>query len=469
MKKLIAMLLLLCMLVPTFVACGGGEKESDNSTSDDNNTNIGDEGNNGDNEGNTEDEGNSAIGNVNPGIKYGAYTLTNVGEAGATLCEGAKMAYTLDKTKGNPILTIHPVTDGAYLGKETYFIGFGDDAETRLFMSHPLPGKEVKIQNRANKTGEQFIFAKQADGTFVISVAQTTDVVLGIVDGKVQNVQRDVNDKTQYWTLTATEYEQKDYAQWISKKGDIYLRLPVDILQTAKTTSERMQAFADDIQKVYDDYVELTKFRPFPALIIEGSKKQGVMAGVVGYCNTVFINNEWYWEDMAKLQKRWEDGKRDFNFCILHEIGHMFDSGRGWNFESEAEADLKAVYVLYKHQNDDKYGAWAAPAEFGANRCFNYNTITQAYGELGSNMEVEYSFYGGAKLFTEVVYETGWDALMKTFHKFQDENIFQGKLSGYERYTTFIEFWDSFTDVDIKQFIGAKKLKVLNDRFKEET
>ena len=29
MKKLIAMLLLLCMLVPTFVACGGGEKESE--------------------------------------------------------------------------------------------------------------------------------------------------------------------------------------------------------------------------------------------------------------------------------------------------------------------------------------------------------------------------------------------------------------------------------------------------------
>lgn len=31
---------------------------------------------------------------------------------------------------------------------------------------------------------------------------------------------------------------------------------------------------------------------------------------------------------------------------MLHEMGHMFDSGRGWNFESEAWTDLKLCYCL---------------------------------------------------------------------------------------------------------------------------
>ena len=464
MKKLIAMLLLLALLIPTFVACGGGDKTND---SDDNTQGE----NSGEGEGNGDEEGSGEGADTEKeegaNIKYGAYTLSNVGVKDATLCAVDEFEYGLDKTKGDPILTIYPVTDGAYLGKETYFIGFGDDAEIRMCITHPIPGKAPVVQRRANKNGEQFIFDKQADGTYVISVCQTNEVVLGIVDGKIQNVKRDVNDKTQYWNLTPTEYKQETYSQWISQKGDIYLRLPVDILKTAKTTNERMQAFADDIQKTYDAYIELTKFVPYPAIIVQGSEKQGVMAGVVGNCNTIFINVEWYVDDIAKIQKRWDDGKRDFNFCILHEMGHMFDSGRGWNFESEMEADLKAVYVLYKYQKDDKYGAWAAPAEFAANRCFNYETITVAYDELGDDMNVKYSFYGAAKLFTELVYETGWEPLMKTFHRFQDEHIVQNDLKAQDRMLKFLEFWNSFTDVDVYKFIGPKAMKVLNDKFAE--
>ena len=453
MKKVLLTTLLLLLCVCMIVACGEAAENSGDENKEPGNTDTNVE------EPGKEDEEKTET------IKYGAYFISNAGtNKKLGYGEGAgKRYYTIDDS-GENLITIYPVAECT--DEQTYYICFGDDTEMRFLLENVSLNKEASVNGRKNNRTEQFVFEKQENGTYIIRSAFTDKTVLSVVDGKILNVERNPADKNQYWKLTATEYPQETYSQWISKKGDIYLRLPKDIVAQAKTTDERMQIWADDIQKTYDAYIELTGYTPYSAIIVQGSEKQGVMAGVVNGCNTIFINVEWYVDDVIKLQKRWEEGKRDFNFCILHEMGHMFDSDRGWNFESEMEADLKAVYVLYKHQKDDKYGAWAAPAEFSAKQCFNYDTITQAYDELGADMEVEYSFYGAAQLFTELAKETGWEALKKTFHHFQDNRLYQSSFeNGGEIFNKFIEVYSMYTDVNIVQFIGPRAMKVLNEKF----
>lgn len=451
MKRILIAMLMLLLCMTLIVSCG--EKKDDGTKPDATPGTV---------ESPTEtQEENDPLGKI-VSLPYGGCTITNLGTDTKIGISADGKSVVADGT-GNSLLTLYPV-DG-WQNTKSHYICFGDEAEVRMALDNPLPKKEPKISYRRNNRPEQFIFHEQKDGSYIIRTGYSAETVLACVDGKIVNQLYDANSKNQYWKVDRVDYPQTNYAEWVSEKGNIFLRLPTDILQTASTTDERMQGFADDIQKIYDAYIELTDYTPYPAIIVKGQEKQGVMAGVVDGCNTIFINVEWYVDDIAKLQKRWEAGKRDFNFCILHEMGHQFDSGRGWNFESEMEADLKAVYVLYKHRADDKYGAYAAPAEFGASECFDHMTITQAYDRLGRNMEVEYSFYGAAKVFTELAHETGWEAVKKMFHRFQAERLLASDLTPNERMTKFINYWNDNTDVDVISFLGPKVMKVLTDKF----
>ncbi len=367
---------------------------------------------------------------------------------------------------GSSLLTLYPV-DG-FKGVKAHYICFGDLADKRFAINGVSPGREQStIQNRKNDRSEQYVFHLQKDGTYVIRTTYSDEIVLGIENGKVVNQKFDKNNKTQFWNLKKVDYPEDRYREYVSAKGNIFLRLPLDILTKSKTTDARMQMFADDIQTIYEDYIELTKYTPYPAIVVSAfeTTEGMVMAGVSDGCNVITVRSDWYYEDIAELQIRWNAGKRDYNFCILHEMGHMFDSQRGWNFESEMEADLKAVYVLYKHQNDDRYGAWSAPSEAAASEAFDYNTINDIYNRLGSNMEQTYSFYGAAELFTRVVKKTGWDSLMKTFHYFQDNNITQAHLKPIERFETFLGKWSEYSGENLEVFIGPKAMAVLREKY----
>lgn len=68
----------------------------------------------------------------------------------------------------------------------------------------------------------------------------------------------------------------------------------------------------------------------------------------VGTSGQMTANNSWFVTDIKCLVLRGWGEHRDVNFGILHEMGHMFDDGRAWKFETEMQTDLKLVYVLYK-------------------------------------------------------------------------------------------------------------------------
>ena len=233
-------------------------------------------------------------------------------------------------------------------------------------------------------------------------------------------------------------------------------------------TEKTLQKYAENVQLVFDTYNELTNFTPYQVIIVHGYNYQGVMAGVVGGNNNVFVNcgpGEWFYSDLEKMEYRMTKmGRNDVNFMVLHEIGHMYDFDRGWNFESEMEADLKAAYLLHTVE-----GSYAAPAEYERSRCFSTDIGTEGYkGLSGGKMTSKYSIYRNAQIYTEFCTEIGWENLKKTFHWFQSKDGVKACPSSASRYTKFKTFTDKlceYSGVDLWSKFEAKELAVLEKEF----
>lgn len=339
-----------------------------------------------------------------------------------------------------------------------------------------------------SQTAQMWKLYPNDDGTFCIASAlRPTKSRLGVVDGKIVLLDyKEGDDLTNLkWSFTSKSTDNPIYYEYVSEKGNAIVRVPRDVfesknytaafdkdtgkVETYAPTPETLQQYAENVQLTYDTYVELTNFIPYNVIIVHGYNYQGVMAGVVGGNNNVFVNcgpGEWFYSDLMKMEYRMTKlGKNDVNFMVLHEIGHMFDFDRGWNFESEMEADLKAAYLLHTVE-----GSYAAPAEYERGTCFSTDIGTKGYNGLsGGAMTTKYSIYRNAEIFTALcANETGWEALKKTFHWFQSEEGKSQCSSSEDRYTkfkTFVDKLSEFGGTDLWSKFNSMELAVLEKEF----
>lgn len=290
------------------------------------------------------------------------------------------------------------------------------------------------------------------------------------------------------WKIENISTTNSLYYEYVSDKGQIMVRVPLDVFEADNydkwrnetsykawvPTEKVLKQYANNVQHAYEEYIDLTNFIPYRNIIIHGYNYQGVMAGVVGNNNNVFVNcgeGEWFYSDLAKMQYRMEaDGKKDYNFMALHEIGHMFDWDRGWTFESEMQADMKAAYVLCTVD-----GAYGAPAEYEHNRYFGKD-IAEGYkglsgGKMILNLDKKgygYSIYRFAEILTRICNEeTGWEALKQTFHWFQSKEGAVAKgYSSWERFETFLgKIGEYGGGKDVIAMIDPGELKVMEHNF----
>lgn len=423
---------------------------------------------------------------VFPGGTY--YELTTV--------DGVRLEYSgtkLRKAKApeESIWNIDTVTETD--GRKTSVLFAGDSLTTGLYADKLLPNGEAKIDDVAYPVPapkSRWIIYDNGDETYkLISVANP---VLGIAY-KNNTFVLDVAEKAVSFRIKEKSFTPEKYALWVSEKGNASVRLPSDVVdqiynrmqgsfkdetaeEAMKRIDDRMQLFAEDVQKTYDSLVDLTGFVPYKHIVVWAFEHQGVMAGVVGGCPYIFVNIDWYVDDMVKMMQRWDDPagrKEDYNFCVLHEMGHMFDWDRGWNFESEMQTDLKASYVLYQHR-DDEFGAWAAPAEYRWDQIYNIDTIdTGAYKGLSAPMTYRkyekdgkmltrytYSIYRSAQMYTSYVKyceETegcsGYEGLKRAFHWFQDENLRVNSHVRADRFALFNQKLTEFCGADIDAYM----------------
>lgn len=485
MKKILALLLVLLMLVPAFASCGDSTTEANPETT-------------------VETETETAAPTEETVPVTESETQTPVDPEKVTVTMDRDKLYEIKTTSGErlewyytyiqeakdwagTVWSIDTVTKAN--GDVVSVFYCGDGLKEILEVDKSVPGGSCKIgtySHAAIGQKQSFFIRDNGNGSYKIACTIAPKFGINLKDGKltIQNLE-DCSDFT--ITETPNVNDGTLYKQWTSEKGNIYLRLPSDVVDQVynrvkrdyegkedeeslkKRIDARMQLFADDVQKCYDCYIDLTAYTPYPRIIVHAFDHQGVMAGVCGNDCNIYVNVDWYVDDIEKMWKRWENGQEDYNFCVFHEMGHMFDWDRGWTFESEMQADLKATYVLYCHQNDE-FGAWAAPAEYAWNNVWNIETIdtkgyhglsgNMTYRESGEEITYKYNIYRSAEMYTAYIKYCeatdglrGYEALKDTFHWFQENKYTSASFTSGERFEKFNEKLTEYTGMDIDEFM----------------
>jgi len=304
--------------------------------------------------------------------------------------------------------------------------------------------------------GYKWHLRKNADGTYTFYSHINDDFCLSYKDGKF------VAEKADGATgITSFHLEMKKrgttlFNQYISSEGAITLRLPVKAKTHAKLTDERAQKWANDLNIAYEAFVELTSYRVYDNIIVKAYEPCGHIGYVYTNCqyNVISISRDFMVTDLEKMVKRDAEAASDWNFCAMHEMGHLFDSQTGWYFESDMMTDFKLAYCLQK-------GGSVAPSEFPASTYFTYENIIDCYCSptLGGTMESKgaYGFYQAAHVFMRIQQELGWEPFKQTFKWFIDTNTVPA--AKYDKFFTFVDKVSEFSGKNMRDMFSKNEWK----------
>lgn len=307
-------------------------------------------------------------------------------------------------------------------------------------------GNPVKVWPYTGHPVQLWSIAENADGTCTILHSADPRYCLGF-DGENAVLQlRDRHEPMQRWKVVeAGNRLPREYLSVFGRQGVVQLQLPLDIERTVSKV--RLQRWADQLEIAYCSFQELTGFRPFLNITVEAYKPtpyEGIAGWVFLDRNIIFVDSDFLHQDLAKMNCR----RSDWNFCVLHEMGHLFDGGKPWNFEAELMTDLKVAYVL------EVNNAAAAPAEFDATTTFYGADIAQAYARLGRDFSREYDIFGCVKRFLEIKDQIGWTPFRNTFHDLQKNCAQYTNASAPERLNAFIRTLSRFSGQNIRAWFS---------------
>ena len=468
MKKLLLILsLLLCLTL--LVACGSKEESKPTEPSTPVESTPGNE---------TDPE----VPEFDPEVAFGFYTISNAAGKLLGSPETQNKAITFDiapqsiSVEEANTWTIEPKLSAK--GEEVYVLFCTYDPHDVAEPDKLLPGKGlVRASYRDNDANQQWTLEKNSDGTFKLINYKNPRFCL-VTDASGQPV---LAETSKAGTEANWKIEEKttfeEFRTWYSKDDTdrkVIFQLPVNILEAANITSDRIQQFVEDTVTMYYTYIDFTDFVTYDHIILKAYEKEKYIAYVVSGYMCVSADKEFITADLRRMGERTVKHKvQDANFMMLHEMGHMFDRGRKWSFEGEAMTDIKAAYVLYTNSN------WvAAPSEFDSATYFNAATITDSYKRLGgSSMDGTkdgYSIYCCAAIFVDIIQNNikNWDKVKEMYHWYSanQDNIDPVKwyreahnlddktavTEGAARLDLYIAKLTEFGGVDVRSLITPK-------------
>ncbi len=334
-----------------------------------------------------------------------------------------------------------------------YVYSKGTDLLLDIHNAYVAEGTTVKVWQMTGYDVQRWKIAKNPNGTYSLLSAANNKYCLGFKNGKAVLQKRNISNKSQEWKVTNNT--SKFYRSVLSKGKIIELQLPTDI--TKVITTSRLQKWANDLETAYYSFYELTNYKPFKNIVVEAYKPCEYIGYVTTGSNVIHIDNEFIYDDLKKMSAR----KNDWNFCALHEMGHMFDFDRSWKFEAEVMTDFKLPYVL------EKNCAEAAPSEFGASTVFKGKEIIKAYNILGSDFSNKYDIFGISERFLKIKNDIGWTPIKKTFHYMQKNNKTYIDLSKPQRFEKFVSLLSSYSGKNIKSYFTTSEWNTIIKQLKK--
>ncbi len=308
----------------------------------------------------------------------------------------------------------------------------------------------------------QWRITENDDGTYTfVNNTANKNLVLSLKDGKLT-----LEDPSTATGITSFELKMvtrgggKAFVQYISDGGDVTVRLPANIKQRASISDETIQLWANNLEDAYHHYIDLTTYVAYESIVVkayEPSHAVGYVWNSLEHYNVITIRDTFIRDDLTKMSNRASKyGVVDWNFCALHEMGHMFDNQQPWYFESEMMTDLKVAYVL------EASGGCAAPSEYSFDDFFyadkqeGHQQIEACYLGLATNKQpisesLTYGAYGAALKFVEIqraVDDSNWTIYKQVYKELHEQGVTTSR--NYEKFSNFVAKISEKSGKDVK-------------------
>lgn len=333
---------------------------------------------------------------------------------------------------------LKPAKDGLY-----YVYADGTTSLLDIHNAWIKSGTMVKLWGMSGYDAQIWKVANNADGSVSLLSSQDSSLCLGFSNGSASLETRCAGNQYQEFRKMDAVTETTQWREITSDDGTITLQLEERVFDIL--SPQRLVKWANDLSTAYDMFEDLTNYRPYDHVVLRGFESQQSYAFVTSNSNVIYYDKDRLYVDLEKMAVR----DNDWCFGALHEMGHMFDRGKPWNFEAECLTQIKVPYVM------ELCAAAAVPAEFSASTTFVGDEIIQAYDRLGESFSSKYNYYGLAYRFMEIKNEIGWEPFQQTFHYMQANCT-------SKQYTTDAQRWDEFIAL-LSQFSGRDVLSYFTD------
>ncbi|OQB24438.1 MAG: hypothetical protein BWY11_01058 [Firmicutes bacterium ADurb.Bin182] len=269
-------------------------------------------------------------------------------------------------------------------------------------------GNKVKLWEDTGNTAQHWQFEEYAPGEYIIVSAEEPKYVLASNDRGFFITRRKAIGDRDVWTVQLQNMAKLPI-EVKGGRGIVTIILEQRILKVI--SMDRLQKWADDLENAYDSYAELTGYAKYDTVLVQANEHQKYWGFYSPGTNEICIDSKSMYEDLSKMAAR-EPG--DWNFGVLHEMGHLFDDGHSWDFNCEVMTDIKLFYVM------DINSICATPSEYSSNTSFRGLEVLKAARELGGRLEDGYGVWEMIAKLTEIAQEIGWDSFKTVFREFPE-------------------------------------------------
>lgn len=227
--------------------------------------------------------------------------------------------------------------------------------------------------------------------------------------------------------------------------------------------------FLQRMDEAYNLYEKLAGFKACNGQMITIKGSDDTFGAAWVYPNSIpniFINNNNRDEWIEAIEKGFQEGKEDWCFGLLHELGHHFDQ-EIWSYNAELTANFKMAYILeemngYIIMNNDY-----AHQYVGAGIKDYYK---KAYIESG-NLENYFSGDAFTYALLDIKDKVGWNAYAQTFRELQqcypevlnDTSI---NLNNGFRINLFLTVLAKNSKYDVLSYFTEKQLEIIGQEYK---
>lgn len=308
-------------------------------------------------------------------------------------------------------------------------------------------GNKVKLYGNTGDGAQHWQFEEVAPGEYLIVAAgQPKFVLASNKNGFFITYRKNIGD-SDIWTVQLQKMTHRPF-EVKGARGIVTILLEQRILEVI--SMERLQQWADDLEKAYDSYAELTGTAKYDTVWIQANERLDVWAwGLYGGNGEICIDSQEMYVDLKKMASRKSE---DWNFGVLHEMSHLFDDCHSWEFDCEVTANLKLFYVM------DVNNIAATPAEYpwstsyrGLDRIL---TVLHS-GRLG--LEFIYSNTAMAVKLAEIAQEIGWDAFKTAFRTYPNLRRDYDTSSNAKRLKIFLDLLCEASGRDVRAMFTEKE------------